>query len=114
MIDWESARRLNPTYEIVNAALDWAGITTDFNITLFHKLILTYQQAGGLITNNAMEMSFYGVMGNWINWMMYNINRAITSQDPEQKTIGVEQVNQVLLTILRIKNIMPELMKQYN
>lgn len=36
-IDWESARKLNPTYEIVNAALDWSGVTTNLKINLFHK-----------------------------------------------------------------------------
>jgi thiamine kinase-like enzyme len=32
LIDWESARKLNPTYEIVNVALDWSGINSNFNV----------------------------------------------------------------------------------
>jgi hypothetical protein len=39
LIDWESARKLNPAYEIVNASLDWSGITTDFDSKLFIKII---------------------------------------------------------------------------
>ncbi len=108
-IDWESARKLKPTYEIVNAALDWSGVTTDFEIKLFHKTLSSYSQSGGFIEKRTVEAAFYGVMGNWMNWMVYSINRAINQTDLEQKNIGIEQVMQVLPTILRIKTLMPEL-----
>ena len=77
-------------------------------------MLRTYQQAGGSIDNSVVEAAFYGVMGNWINWMVYNIKRAICSQDEEQKQTGIEQVNQVLSTILRVKKLMPELMNVGN
>jgi thiamine kinase-like enzyme len=112
LIDWESARKLNPTYEIVNAALDWSGVTTDLNINLFHELLKSYVESGGLIEKQMIKAAFYGVIGNWINWMVYNINRAITQENPEQRNIGVEQVMQVLPTILRVKILMPELMNE--
>ncbi len=112
LIDWESARKLNPTYEIVNAALDWSGITTDLKIDLFHKMLTSYSQSSGLIEKRMVEAAFYGVMGNWINWMVYNINRAVNQTDLEQKNIGIEQVMQVLPTILRVKILMPELISE--
>lgn len=108
-IDWESARRLNPTYEIINAALDWSGITKKFNKSIFTSMIQGYQEAAGVIEKNQIEAAFCGVLGNWINWMVYNIERAITSEDIDQKNIGVEQVNQTLATILRIKDLTSEL-----
>ena len=109
LIDWESARKLNPTYEIVNAALDWSGITTQLNQNLFDKMIRAYKEAGGIIDENALEAAFFGVLGNWINWMIYNIQRAANLHDPEQQKIGTEQVMQVLPTILRLKDLMPDL-----
>lgn len=112
LIDWESARKLNPTYEIVNAALDWSGVTTDLKINLFHKMLKSYLESGGLIEKRMVEAAFYGVMGNWINWMVYNINRAINQTDLDQKNIGIEQVMQVLPTILRVKTLMPELISE--
>lgn len=112
LIDWESARKLNPTYEIVNAALDWSGVTTDLKINLFHKMLKSYSESGGLIEKLTVEAAFYGVMGNWINWTVYNINRAINQPDLEQKNIGIEQVMQVLPAILRIKTLMPELISE--
>lgn len=110
LIDWESARQLNPTYEIINVALDWSGVTTThFNMNLFHKMLNAYTDSGGIIDNRILKATFYGVMGNWINWMVYNINRAINSSDKEQINIGVEQVLQVVPTILRIRQLMLKL-----
>ncbi len=112
LIDWESARKLNPTYEIVNAALDWSGVTTYLKINLFHKMLKSYSESGGLIEKRMVEAAFYGVMGNWIKWIVYNINRAINRVDLEQKNIGIEQGMQVLPAILRIKTLMPELISK--
>jgi thiamine kinase-like enzyme len=111
LIDWESARKLNPTYEIVNAALDWSGITTELDTNLFGKMLRAYKEAGGIIDKDIVAAAFYGILGNWINWMVYNIQRAANQQDPEQQKIGTEQVVQVLPTILRLKDLMPELIK---
>lgn len=110
LIDWESARKLNPTYEIVNAGLDWSGITTEFNQNLFKKMIEAYQHAGGIIDNESFKASFYGVLGNWINWLVYNIERSCST--PEQQMLGVEQVLQVLPTITRLKALIPQLLTQ--
>lgn len=90
LIDWESARKLNPTYEIVNAALDWSGITKKFNKEEFNQMMSAYQEAGGDINNSIVEAALYGAIGNCINWMMYNLKRAITSKDSDQKKMGIE------------------------
>lgn len=109
LIDWESARKINPTYEMINAAMDWSGVTTNLNINLFYKMLNAYSESGGVIENHMVQAAFYGVIGNWINWMVYNINRTIHHTDLPQKNIGIEQVMQVLPTILKVKTLMPEL-----
>jgi thiamine kinase-like enzyme len=109
LIDWESARKLNPTYEIVGAALDWSGITTEFNKELFCKIIEAYKTEGGVIDPSSFEAAFYGCLGNYINWMVYNIERACCPDNPQQNRIGVEQVTVVLPTIIRLRNLIPEL-----
>lgn len=108
LIDWECARKLNPTQEIVNACLDWSGITTNFNKDIFFKMMKTYSASGGNLDNNIVPAAFNAILGNWINWMAYNIERACMS-DLEQKTLGREQVTQVLGTIVQLKNIIPDL-----
>jgi len=111
LIDWESARKLNPTYEIINASLDWSGITKEFNKRLFSEMLVAYKQAGGIVEPSSIEAAFYGALGNWINWMVYNIERSCKAKDLEQKTIGAEQVVLVLPTILHLKCLMPELIR---
>ncbi len=109
LIDWESARKLNPTYEIVNCALDWSGITTPlFHKSLFIKMLKIYASSGLTINQDHLEASFYGVLGNWINWLVYNIERSFSS-DKEQQDIGIEQVLQVLPTIIQVKESIREL-----
>ena len=79
---------------------------------IWFKRLKSYSKSGGLIENITVEAAFYGVMENWINWMVYNINRALNQTDLEQKNIGIEQVMQVLPTILRVKTLMPELISE--
>lgn len=110
IIDWESARKVNPTYEIVNASLDWSGISHSFNQELFFKMLQAYRNAGGVVDTSMVEASFYGVLGNWINWLAYNIERSFHSDDKEQRKLGTEQVKLVLPTILKVQQLIPELM----
>lgn len=114
LIDWESARKLNPTYEIINAALDWSGITSEtFNEHLFIKMIQSYKSAGGKIDQKHVHAAFYGVLGNWLNWMVYNIERACNTDPDEvnQRTLGEEQVQQVLVTLVRVQSQLPLLIQ---
>jgi Ser/Thr protein kinase RdoA (MazF antagonist) len=110
LIDWECARKLNPTHELVNTCLDWSGITTNFNKDIFLKMIRAYSASDGHLDNNILPAAFNAVLGNWINWMAYNIERACMIE-LEQKTLGIEQVTQVLRTIIKLKNIIPELIE---
>ena len=106
LIDWESARKVNPTYDIIGTAFDWSGIATnDFNQELFIKMVDLYQKTCGNINVNHLAPSFYGVMGNYLNWLVYNIKRACVADDLELKNLGIEQVNKTLTKILRLNNI---------
>lgn len=111
LIDWESARKLNSTYEIVNACLDWSGIATNLNHQLFAKMIQEYQKAGRIVDRKLFEAAFHGCLGNLINWMVYNIERSCNTQDTEQKPLGIAQEEQTLMTILRLQKMIPELIK---
>jgi len=111
LIDWESARKLNPTYEITDTSLNWSGITTEnFNPLLFIEMIRTYQTAGGTIDEKQLHAAFYGVLGNWLNWMAYNIKRACNADNKsDQRAIGTEQVQQVIPTIIRLESLITKL-----
>ncbi len=110
LIDWESACKINPTYDLINTAFYWSGITTHFNKELFFKMIDAYQNSGGIINPRHLHAACYGTF-SWIGWMVYNIERSCVSAESEQKTLGIEQVEQTLATILRLQGIIPELIK---
>ena len=110
LIDWESACKINPTYDIINTAFYWSGITSDFDKNLFFKMIGAYQKAGGTINKDHIVAACYGAF-SWIGCLVYNIDRSCVSGNSEHKAMGIEQVNQTLATILRLQNIMPEVIK---
>lgn len=110
LIDWESARRLNPTHEIILEALDWSGITLDFNESLFNHFISVYLRSGGVGSFDEVEAAFHCVIGDWVNWLMYNVGRSIDLDDAELRRVGVEQVDLALATLLRLERIVPRLL----
>ncbi|MEH6586878.1 MAG: aminoglycoside phosphotransferase family protein [Halioglobus sp.] len=112
LIDWESARRLNPTHEIILEALDWSGITLDFKEGLFNHFISVYLRAGGVGSFDEVEAAFHCVIGDWLNWLMYNVGRSIDLDDAEQRRVGVEQVDLALATLLRLERIVPRLLSK--
>ena len=114
LIDWESARRLNPTHEIINACLDWSGISLEnnFNQNLFFKMLAAYQKSGGALDQSLLEPAFYAVAGNWIHWMVFNIQRFCETQDPEVLNLSAQQVSQTLRTIVFLENLIPTLLSE--
>ncbi len=107
LIDWEAASLINPTYDLINTALNWSGIiTAQFDQDLFLQMIRRYQHAGGVIDKKLLPSALDGAY-SWINWMVYNIERACTPAESEQKTIGIAQVGQTLAALLRLKRYQP-------
>ncbi len=71
-------------------------------------MIEEYKKPGGDLKD--IEAAFAGVLGNWINWLEFNIKRS-RSSDLEIKKLGQEQVDQTMATILKLQKIIPELIK---
>lgn len=110
LIDWESARRLNPTYEIVMEALDWSGITRSFDHSLYEKMIAAYIRAGGTMESDTLQACFDCILGDWTNWLMYNASRAVDMEQAEQRAIGANQVDLALSTLARLQRQLPQLL----
>ncbi|MEO7046663.1 MAG: hypothetical protein ABI091_15265 [Ferruginibacter sp.] len=111
LIDWESARSINPSYELLIASLDWSGITAGgSNIPLFLSMLNSYKKAGGMIDWEILNTNFYGIPGNAINWMVYNIRRSMKVENTaEEKMVGIEQVNLVIKTMIHLDDKVEEL-----
>ena len=103
IIDWESARRLNPTYELLLEALDWGGITAHFDARPFKTILRSYVDAGGLIVEDMIPAASDAIQGAWVSWLLYNVGRAVGLTDTRQRAIGSSQVDLVLSALLRME-----------
>ncbi len=102
IIDWEAAGLINPTMELVGAALSWSGFAVGPpGKEIFMALINAYIGAGGTIQNTGLD-ALHGLLGTWLGWLLFNMRRSlgesITSEDERQLGIR-ETVN--TLAILR-------------
>lgn len=103
IIDWESTRRLNPTYELLLEALDWGGITANFKTGPFTTFIEAYLQAGGRIVADEVPAVADAIQGAWVGWLMFNVGRAAGLHDPHQRAVGLLQVDLSVSTLLRME-----------
>jgi aminoglycoside phosphotransferase (APT) family kinase protein len=103
VIDWESAGLINPSYEILLEALDWGGITTQFDKRIFEQVIARYQQAGGRLQQEFIGPAFDAIIAEWLDWLMYNLGRIVYLEDSAQKQVGAEQLELTLATILNLQ-----------
>lgn len=111
IIDWESAHEINPTFEGISVALDWSGITADFDYTMYSQFIAAYTAAGGTITKDLVEAALHCVIGTWLDWLMYNIGRIVNLQNPKQRALGAEQIEFTLPVMAHLDRLIPELLK---
>lgn len=104
LIDWESARRLHPTYEVLLEAFNWSGIGLRFDRELFRAFVAAYKEAGGVVERDAMEASYRCILGDWVYWLMYNVGRSIDQQNADQRRLGSEQVDFALAALTRLRD----------
>lgn len=109
LIDWESAQRLNPTLEVIACALDWAGISSgNIDFKRYFSLIEGYTRHGDRLSAIDFPYAFYGVAGNWLAWLEYNIRRASgeISVHEEEQILGARMIAETLLILkCLIKNM---------
>jgi aminoglycoside phosphotransferase (APT) family kinase protein len=110
VIDWETAHRLNPTHEVLLQALNWSGIGSRFDPGLFARFVAAYREAGGAIETQATVAAYQCVLGDWVNWLMYNVGRCMDLEDREQRATGAKQLAFALGALQRIMDQVPELL----
>ena len=101
VIDLECLGYSNPVSSCLNLALQWAGtVTCDLakdNLEAFFRGYLSAYDNGFRAYDE-----LFGIAYTWIEWLEYNINRAlgIVSEDTEEIKLGEEETRN---TIERIK-----------
>jgi thiamine kinase-like enzyme len=110
IIDWESSRQLNPTYEILQVALDWSGIGEQWHVERFKQVILAYQRAGATLDRDRISVAIDCLCGDWLNWLIYNVDRACDVHQ-DLRPLGASQLALVLPILLRIYATKPEILR---
>lgn len=112
LIDWESARKLNPTREIVRTSLSWSGIGSEnFSLPIYTHMLRTYNQSNGILHINLLNAALNVFFGSMINWLLYNIEPACSGDAPEERDTAIKEVNSTVLMIERLNMLIPTLLK---
>lgn len=112
LIDWESARKMNPTREIIRASLVWSGIgINDASLPLYSHMLNTYIKSGCALNPNHVNAALYSMVGSTVNWMLYNIKLACSSDVLRETDTAIEEVNSCVTSIKRLKILLPDLLK---
>lgn len=110
IIDWESARYLNPTYELLLEALNWSGIWTRFEPTIFRQFVAGYRSAGGEVEEAAIVPSYHCILGDWVYWLMHNVGRYLEENNANRRVSLAGQVEFALAVLQRIMDRVPGLL----
>lgn len=114
LLDWESAKKMNPTYEIVRTSLRFRGVGTDhFSLALYTNILRTYEKYGGLLNKNHIEAALQALSSGTINWLLYNIEIACTSEVSEEKNKACKEIEEIIMpmNITRSQALISELLK---
>ena len=114
LIDWESARKCNPNHEVLLEALNWSGIGSQFDHDLVTRFIAAYQDAGGALERGSMSAAYHCLLGDWLNWLMYNVGRCLHLEHAEERRTGEAQIEYTLGTLQRIMDYVPDLLDVSN
>ena len=94
LIDWEGAGLINPTEEVINVALEWAGMTEIlFRKNIFSAVIEGYCNSGGWLVESEIHDALYGLIGGVLNWLEFNMFRSLDSSkyNIDIQRLGVEE-----------------------
>lgn len=114
IIDWEGAHKINPTHEVVTVALEWSGITGDFDRALYSQFIFAYVGAGGVIREELLAPALHCVLGKWLDWLMYNVGRSVNLDSPKLRALGEEQIEFTLPVIIHLVELVPALLDDFS
>lgn len=103
IIDWEAAGLVNPTMEVVGAAFSWSGLVRGMpDEGSFTALLEGYISSGGIIRDTGLT-AIYGVMGNWLDWLHFNILRSFALPENERQ-LGESETLQTLTLLYALAN----------
>jgi len=112
IIDWESARKMNPTHDVIRTSLGWSRVGLEqFSFDIYNKMLQTYKKSGGLLNKQHIEPALQAGFGSMIHWMIYNIEIACMSDSDVEKNRACEQIESVMSSMMKLQDMIPQLLK---
>lgn len=114
VIDLECLDRGNPVSSAIQLSLQWSGITTcDLDLTKTKAFFDGYRKA---YDNGFRDYaSVFGLTYTWIEWLEYNIRRALgDSIDKAEQEMGIQQVEETVARIRYIRGKEEEIKQSLN
>lgn len=111
IIDWESARYINPMQELIETAIYWSeNEMGNVDKERFLGFIAEYKKRCGILQTNwrmVLEGGFLGKLG----WLEYSLKRSlwIECTDKEEQQMGTAQVIGTIDAIRRYSDMITEL-----
>lgn len=120
MIDLECLDYGNPTWEMFRLALDWSGdVLCKINFEHLKAFLIAYRQefnkrndTTNSATPDVILSDLYGLGFGWLDWLDYNIKRALMLEcsDEKERRLGIEQVLSTIPRIVYYDSIREELL----
>jgi len=104
LVDWESVGLVNPTMELASVALDWSGLAIEaVREDTFSALVEGYVAAGGVVRAAGID-ALHGVMGIWLGWLSFNMQRSLgeASSGEDERQIGIRETGLALLKLRQL------------
>ena len=73
-------------------------------------MLRVYIQSGGALNKNHVSAALYAPIGSMVNWIMYNLDLACTSHDPEVAQTTMQEISGALKSMKRYEQLIPDLM----
>ena len=110
VIDLECLDYGNPISHTLQLALQWSGITTcnmdiEKMIAFFNGYLAVYDNCFRAYS------SVFGLAYTWVEWLEYNIQRALGTTDKEEQILGISEVRNTIDRIKYIQNMEKEIKK---
>jgi Ser/Thr protein kinase RdoA (MazF antagonist) len=104
LVDWEGVGLVNPTMELASVALDWSGLAIEaVREDTFSALVEGYVAAGGVVRAAGID-ALHGVMGIWLGWLLFNMQRSLgeASSGEDERQVGIRETGLALLKLRQL------------
>lgn len=113
IIDWESAGYINQTKDTLVTAI-YFSLNEGFEVNIEHlcEFLTVYQENNSSINHLEIEAGLYGLMGDWLTWLNFNLSRMINHlENSEAYLLGLKESANTLKAIPIIIQQFPAIMQ---